>query len=119
MSDLINRQDAIELIKNYCENGCDIAEDNWCPSCQREQFIELLKALPSAQQWIPCSERLPEDKEEIYWVCTDTWYQCQCRWTNNPYGLGSLDRYSWHFLDISQYSKVVAWMPLPELYEEE
>lgn len=49
MNDSIYRQAAIELIKNYCENGCDIAEDNWCPSCQREQFIELLKALPSAQ----------------------------------------------------------------------
>jgi hypothetical protein len=49
MNDSISRQAAIELIKNYCENGCDIAEDNWCPSCQREQFIELLKALPSAQ----------------------------------------------------------------------
>ena len=49
MSDLISRQAAIKIIKNYCENGCDIAEDNWCPSCQREQFIKLLEALPSAQ----------------------------------------------------------------------
>lgn len=49
MDDLISRQAAIEIIKNYCENGCDIAEDNWCPSCQREKFVELLKALPSAQ----------------------------------------------------------------------
>lgn len=48
-NDLIGRQAAIEIIKNYCENGCDIAEDNWCPSCQREKFVELLKALPSAQ----------------------------------------------------------------------
>jgi len=47
MSDLISRQAAVELIKNYCENGCDIVEDNWCPSCQREQFMELLKAMPS------------------------------------------------------------------------
>ena len=49
MSDPIDRRAAIETIKNYCENGCDIEEDNWCPSCQREQFIKLLKALPSAQ----------------------------------------------------------------------
>ena len=45
--DCISRQAAVELIKNYCENGCDIVEDNWCPSCQREQFMELLKAMPS------------------------------------------------------------------------
>lgn len=49
MHDLISRQAAIEIIKNYCENGCDYAEDNWCPSCQREKFVELLKTLPSAQ----------------------------------------------------------------------
>ena len=49
MDELISRQAAIKIIKNYCENGCDIAEDNWCPSCQREQFIKLLEALPSAQ----------------------------------------------------------------------
>ena len=59
MDKTISLQSAVELIKNYCENGCDLAEDNWCPSCQREQFIELLKALPSAQperktgRWIP------------------------------------------------------------------
>lgn len=49
MDDEISRQAAIKIIKNYCENGCDIAEDNWCPSCQREQFIKLLEALPPAQ----------------------------------------------------------------------
>lgn len=56
VGDKISRQQAIELIKNYCENGCDIAEDNWCPSCQREQFMKLLKALPTAQ---------PEDYTEL------------------------------------------------------
>ena len=45
MDELISRKAAIKIIKNYCENGCDIAEDNWCPSCQREQFIKLLEAL--------------------------------------------------------------------------
>lgn len=49
MDDQVSRQAAIKIIKNYCENGCDISEDNWCPSCQREQFIKLLEALPSAQ----------------------------------------------------------------------
>ena len=50
MDDSISRQAAIKIIKNYCENGCDIAEDNWCPSCQREQFIKLLEQLPSAPE---------------------------------------------------------------------
>ena len=57
--DVVSRQAAIDEIKNYCENGCDIAEDNWCPSCQREQFIKLLKALPT----VP-----PEPSIPLSWV---------------------------------------------------
>lgn len=49
MEDLISRQAAIKVIKNYCENECDIAEDNWCPDCQYEQFVKLLEELPSAK----------------------------------------------------------------------
>lgn len=64
MSDLISRQAAVELIKNYCENGCDLAEDNWCPSCQREQFIKLLKELPPAQ---------PEPLSDAYMKSVWTW----------------------------------------------
>ena len=49
MNDPISRQAATKIIENYCENGCELAEDNWCPSCQREQFIKLLEALPPVQ----------------------------------------------------------------------
>ena len=83
-----------------------------CPLCE----------LPSAQpepQWILCSERLPKREKEKYWVCTDTGYQCECRWTNDVYGLGTNDDWSWKIFDIPQYSKVVAWMPLPEPYRED
>lgn len=90
MDDLISRQAAIELIKSYCENGCDIAEDNWCPSCQREQFIELLKALPSAQserpkgKWTPHRETSREyigttliNVSYDYWFCDACGYRVE------------------------------------------
>lgn len=70
-------------------------------------------------RWIPVSERLPEKAEARYWICTDGGYQCQCRWTNNVYGLGEGDRWAWKIFDIPQYSKVVAWMPLPKPYKTE
>lgn len=69
--------------------------------------------------WIPCSERLPEKAYDQYWVCTDTGYQCQCRWTDDVYGLGSSGEWTWKIFDIPQYSHVVAWMPLPEPYKAE
>ena len=71
--------------------------------------------------WIPCSERSPEEEEKSYWVCLDGGGQCQCRWTNNMYGLGAnkWDKWGWHVMDKPQYSRVIAWMPLPEPYREE
>ena len=68
--------------------------------------------------WIPCSERLPEKAEGLYWVCTNTGCQCQCRWTDDVYGFGSNGEWTWKIFDIPQYSHVVAWMPLPEPYQE-
>ena len=68
-------------------------------------------------KWIPVTERLPEAERKSYWVCTDTGYQCECRWTNNRFGIGESDEWGWNIFDIPQYQKVVAWMPLPESYE--
>ena len=70
--------------------------------------------------WIPCSERMPEEERKKYWVCTDTGYQCECRWTNvNPIWTELITDWHWNIFDTPQYSKVVAWMPLPEPYRGE
>ena len=69
------------------------------------------------KKWIPVTERLPKAERKSYWVCTDTGYQCTCRWTNNLFGMGESDEWGWSIFDIPQYQKVVAWMPLPDPYE--
>lgn len=77
-----------------------------------------IKALETETQWIPCSERLPEEERKEYWICTDTGYQCECRWTNvNHFWTNLTTSWHWHIMDIPQYTKVVAWMPLPEPYK--
>ena len=81
-----------------------------------------IKALEQPeQQWIPCSERLPEKTEKSYWVCLESGGQCQCRWTNNMYGLGSNEwsKWGWHIMDKPQYATVIAWRELPEPYKGE
>ena len=66
--------------------------------------------------WIPCSERLPKEEKKTYWVCTDTEYQCECRWTNNRFGLGE-GEWGWSIFDTPLYTKPIAWRSLPEPYK--
>lgn len=119
MNDTIYRQAAIDAIRASASKYTGFMEMEMYTD---DDAVEAIEGLPSAQQeqrWIPCSGRLPEEEERSYWVCTDTGYQCQCRWTNDVYGFGVSDRWEWKIYDIPQYQKVVAWMSLPEPYREE
>lgn len=97
MDDLIRRQDAIDAMLEAYED----LDAEW-----------IIKRLPSAQQWIPCTERLPEEGQEVLFStktgtvqigkysdrgCLNSWFSyCdKCRAWNNV---------------------VNAWMPLPEPY---
>ena len=113
MSNLIDRQTAIDALWSL---------DAELRPSTIDAILSMLNGLPSAhleQRWIPVNERLPEEERKHYWICTDSGYQCECRWTNNIYGLQESDNWGWSIFDIPQYSKVVAWMPLPEPWKGE
>ena len=99
-----------------CEDGIYDWEDGWYV----EAIDIAIKALEQTR-WIPCSERLPDEREERYWCCSEGGYQFQCRWTNDMYGLcaNEYSKWGWHVMDKPQYSRVIAWMPLPEVYRGE
>ena len=61
------------------------------------------KAEPQ-QMWIPCSERLPEERQEILATTTD-----------NAWGDVVIIRTYYK----EMHKSVIAWMPLPEPYREE
>ena len=69
--DLIKRSDAIGAITNHCEYECYYRVDHWCPQCQREEFEEAIKAVPSADrpqgEWIYTDNPLRLDDE---WECS-------------------------------------------------
>lgn len=72
----------------------------------------IIKSLPSAQQWIPCSKRLPE-KEGQYLVTLDF------EWGKE------IEMGDWFIFEdghgewVNPNSHVtVAWMELPEPYKE-
>lgn len=70
-------------------------------------------------RWIPCSERLPEDGQDV--LC---WYQ-YFRYGNynrlwQTYGIGSQYNGNWGGeVSTGRDTKVLFWMPLPEPPEED
>ena len=112
MDDLISRQMLLEYI-----HGEPVGR----LLCDKYNLDGLIEQLPSAQpepHWIPVTES-PKEEEKSYWVCLEDGGQCQCRWTNDVYGLGAnkWSKWGWKKVDLPQYSKVVAYKPLPEPYK--
>jgi hypothetical protein len=94
VGDMISRQAAIDaVIKRDANCGIDSAE--------------ALRALPSAQRWIPCSERLPRENGD-YLVTFKylIFYPVEvCEFKDGKWDSGMYD--------------VVAWMFVPEAYRED
>ena len=99
-TDAVSRQEAIRIAEQGQIQGF-------------EWQIKKLLGMPSAQpkqQWIPCSERLPEvDKEVFVYLFKDSPYiawldDCGIWFTEDFY--------------VDEDEQPVAWMPLPEPYKD-
>ena len=79
------------------------------------EAMEKLARLEDAEekdrlgQWIPCSERLPEDNTDVI-VCFYSGTVTEMRYWGNGIFQGIYE----HTTKV-----IVAWMPLPEPYKEE
>lgn len=126
MSDLIDRQAAIETADFECGEWRGLAGT----------IINGLKNLPAANRWIPCKERLPQEKDSIFarFYGTPKWNKSIFRKRSQkvlvtvvyPNGKRGVDVN--HTTDGEWYKdplseawdvKTVAWMPLPEPYTKE
>ena len=71
---------------------------------------------PPKTRWIPCSERLPEDGQNVLvtYKTTDKIHPCQYHddGSRNPW-------YSYIDQCRAHMNVVLAWMPIPEPYREE
>ena len=88
------------------------------------QFIDWINDAPTIEpepQWIPCNERLPEDKTAYYLATVANRGLFFTTTVNNnvDYVRWDYDRRkgkdSWHW---RTERTVLAWMPLPEPYQE-
>jgi len=117
MGDLISRQAAIDAIVNTVSriglhDNSEVAR--YGATFRQHEIIDIIESLPSAQRtgrWIPVSERLPED---------GTWniFTDGKQVSIERYKMDAID----HFFPAGRFFELedaVAWMPLPEPYEEE
>lgn len=95
-----------------------------------EGAIELLNRYP---QWIPCSERLPEERDSIFAKLygTEKWRNAMFKQSSNTvivtveYRDGTRQVAPNHTIDgdwndsIKGMGNVIAWMPLPDPYKED
>lgn len=94
-----------DAVKDYCRKRCLSIVDS----------ALLGKYMPSAQRWIPCSERLPEDEEEVIVSVRDdsgdnTLNYSSCGW----YACAG----DFWVVDNEANERVIAWCPFPEPYKE-
>ncbi|MBO6270034.1 MAG: DUF551 domain-containing protein [Clostridium sp.] len=112
MGDLIIRQAAIDAI--MCE-PTDAHYPSW--------YAERLKQLPTAQQWIPCSERLPEE-EKAYLVTFACEKVGMSSWHKDTFNRGFNRGFDAYLTGVTEdgeceYFGVVAWMEKPEPWKGE
>ena len=120
MADLIYRQAAINALEN---TECELLPEEW------DDLTDAIMNVPSAQpeqQWIPCSERMPDEKDagilkklgiekrSEYVLATVEVKSERMTVTACTYdGMWNWDM-KYAFPDF----KVLAWMSLPEPYKE-
>ena len=134
MSRLIDADELMEEIRHYRMTVADLRAGkgvlNKCMCHFIEGILKIIDEQPTANDWIPCSKRFPEDHDNRFYMCIvenheeDPPMFCQYE---EGYGFGFwYDVYNEETLGFVDsefktneelgYEKVVAWMPLPEPY---
>ena len=104
MNDLIKRSDAIKEIMDLpnCENGYSGTYD-------KQTIIVAIEDVPTVNQWIKCSDRLPQEAGE---------YLIAVEMMDGSYE-ADMDIFNGKKWRYAKRRDVIAWMPLPQYSEDE
>ena len=141
MNDLISRQAAIDVLNVGAELLNRVLDDADIVGVERakyewglgliESYIYDMKELPSAQQWTPCSEGLPD---EDFWSGRGRQFSDHVLVTivnhandDEPFtdmaqtvdGIWQLSHDVDGDCSLPNWCEVIAWMPQPEPYKGE
>lgn len=112
--DLISRQAAIDAIEKHirtAEEPYRLKDTDRILNHAFDIAASCVYNLPSAQQWIPCSERLPDDDVEVFVYLFErstpyiAWIE-DCRWYTEDF-------------EVEKENYPTEWRPLPEPWRGE
>lgn len=111
--DLINRESLLQQCSDYCKANCkytEVEQEVMCRACRTGDIIEFIEEASSQNQWIPCSERLPEEGKPVL---------ITIKWQKGEPTVEKSIRGDYNFWGgFGRNIDVIAWQPLPEPYKE-
>lgn len=76
------------------------------------QFIDWIDEVPTVERWVPCSEKLPSDGDNVFVTVVDDHGDTPWRYTDVAW----LCNGTWIANNEILFGDVIAWMPRPKPY---
>lgn len=106
---------ALSMATNALSEVSELQASNLDLASENENLLEQIQEM-KAKAWIPVTERLPEEKTAVLLSCDDMYL------AKLNHCIGWISGNNWYTFSARGSYLVkypVAWMPLPEPYEED